>query len=507
MKRLVIITLLVVTTPTALQGYKLPNPKGPGLLSGDGYSASAGNTTTSVGQISTGQSSGQSASEDSSEHPHSTVATGASHNSLEPAVSGTEGFTLTGSSTGSGASLVSGTTSGSEVVINTGSSSGQGHFETPCKDGEIRHVDGSCIVPEITRKVFVVSVPKQTPQPSDSLPDIPPPRVDHNILFVRLPEGGVGPDPIVVPPPRQNNIVYVLSKNSQNGQRVIEVPAPPPSEPEIYFVNYDDGENPTLPGGVDLETALGSALEANGQVIAQGFGDNLTGSEGITGSIDIGNVAGGASETSAATFIDSNTGISVSGSASQGSQIGITTNGNTYSSSSQVSTSPASESIQSGGSVQGSQTSYTTSSASTASSFTTPSTISSGNTGSFQSGGISTGSQFAVTTADKSKVHHFHSSDAKSNPASYTTFHDSVCGKSCLPPLHGVDEEHLAMLGQSLQSTFSICDPIKHRKPRTISRDIDRYLGYMFRFQLLGMKTGLKTPDIDLRPQQPPRFS
>lgn len=208
------------------------------------------------------------------------------------------------------------------MSISTGLN-GQGSFEAPCKGGEVRHINGLCIVPEITRKVFVVSVPKQAPRPSDSLPDIPPPRVDHNILFVRLPEGGVGPDPIVVPPPRQDNIVYVLSKNSQNGQRVIEVPAPPPSEPEIYFVNYDDGENPTLPGGVDLQTALASALEANGQVITKGFGDSLAGPGGISGAIDIGNVASVATGTGEDTFTSSNTGVTVSVSGSQDSQTDV----------------------------------------------------------------------------------------------------------------------------------------------------------------------------------------
>lgn len=267
--------------------------------------------------------------------------------------------------------------------------SGQRIFETPCKEGEVRHIDGSCIVPEITRKVFVVSVPRQTPQLSDSLPDIPPPRVDHNILFVRLPEGGVGPAPIVVPPPRQDNIVYVLSKKSQNGQRVIEVPAPPPSEPEIYFVNYDDGENPTLPGGVDLQSALASALEANGQVIAEGFEDGLAGHGGISGVVDIGNVEG--------TFIGSNNGVATSGSTSQSSQTGGIITGNTYSTSSTISTSPVSGLIQSGGLSQGSQGGISQSishgSTSAAGSFTTAS-----NTGSFQPGGISTGSQLTVTT-------------------------------------------------------------------------------------------------------------
>ncbi|XP_042879566.1 uncharacterized protein LOC122257990 [Penaeus japonicus] len=141
------------------------------------------------------------------------------------------------------------------------------NLDAECQEGEVRHVDGSCVVPEITRKVFVFSVPKQQREPIDSIVDLPPPKVEHNILFVRLPEGGVGPEPIVVPPPRQENIIYVLNKQGEHGQRVIEVPAHPPSEPEIYFVNYEEGENPTLPGGLDLQTALGSAAEASGQLI------------------------------------------------------------------------------------------------------------------------------------------------------------------------------------------------------------------------------------------------
>ncbi|XP_063593714.1 uncharacterized protein LOC134770681 [Penaeus indicus] len=406
MKLLVLFAAIVATTSGALQGYNLPSPKESGLLAAHGHAANSGHSIGVSGQTSTGHSSGHSTSIHSAGRPHSTAfgsstlaasgnsAGSISHASPDTVVSGTAEFAVSGISAVSGASTSSGISSGSEVSISTGLS-GQGSFETPCKDGEVRHIDGSCIVPEITRKVFVVSVPRQAPRPTDSLPDVPPPRVDHNILFVRLPEGGVGPDPIVVPPPRQDNIVYVLSKNSQNGQRVIEVPAPPPSEPEIYFVNYDDGENPTLPNGVDLQSALASALEANGQVIAEGLGDSLAGSGGIGGAVGIGNVAGVTSGTGENTFTNSNTGASASGSTSQ---VGGTITGNTYSSPSTKSTAPISGLIQSGDHFQGTQgainPSNIHSSTSAAGSFTTA-----GNTGSFQSGGISTGSQFTVTTA------------------------------------------------------------------------------------------------------------
>ncbi|XP_042865373.1 pupal cuticle protein 36-like [Penaeus japonicus] len=122
---------------------------------------------------------------------------------------------------------------------------------TGCRDGEVLHVDGTCVIPEITRKVDILfNVPEQE-QVVGPPPSIPPPAVEHNILF-----------------------------------QVIEVPAPPQADPEIYFVNYQEGENPTLPLGVDLETALGSAAAAGGLV--------LGGTEGAGGEAGFGGVGGGA---------------------------------------------------------------------------------------------------------------------------------------------------------------------------------------------------------------------
>merc|ERR1712212_304009 len=119
-----------------------------------------------------------------------------------------------------------------------------GGFGVPaagCREGQILHVDGNCVEPIVTKKVFVYDVPQQQ-QPS-------------------------GPPP-VIPPPRQNNIVYILNKNDGLGeQRVIEVEAPPPSNPEVILVNYQEGENPILPIGVDLQTALNAATATGGQTI------------------------------------------------------------------------------------------------------------------------------------------------------------------------------------------------------------------------------------------------
>ncbi|XP_063593987.1 uncharacterized protein LOC134770991 [Penaeus indicus] len=178
-----------------------------------------------------------------------------------------------------GAGLLTGGAGGADL------GSGEGAI-TGCRDGEVLHVDGTCVTPEITRKVYLFTVPEQE-QSVGPPPSIPPPAVEHNILFVRLPEEGPAPEPIVLPPPRQNNIVYVLNKQDQQVQQVIEVPAQPQADPEIYFVNYQDGENPTLPIGVDLETALSSAAAAGGQV--------LGGLEGANGEAGFVGVTGGGS--------------------------------------------------------------------------------------------------------------------------------------------------------------------------------------------------------------------
>merc|ERR1712106_1099540 len=133
-----------------------------------------------------------------------------------------------------------------------------------CGEGEVLNVDGSCSRPVVTRNIFVYAAPEQ-PRPIRGPVEVPPPKVDYNIVFVRAPENNGAQDPIIVPPPQQRTLVYVLSKKPEDGgQRVIEVPAGPASNPEVYFVNYGPGENPQLPGGVNLQTALGAAATPGG---------------------------------------------------------------------------------------------------------------------------------------------------------------------------------------------------------------------------------------------------
>lgn len=134
-----------------------------------------------------------------------------------------------------------------------------------CPLGEIRNSDGSCGIPEVSRKIFVFAA-----QPSRSAPQYPSqsadPEVNIDVILVKTPNGVEGGDPIVVPPPEQRTVVYVLSKRPTAEQSVIEVPSAP-EEPEVYFVNYAEGENPSLPGGIDLQSALRQAAVTSGQNI------------------------------------------------------------------------------------------------------------------------------------------------------------------------------------------------------------------------------------------------
>jgi len=130
---------------------------------------------------------------------------------------------------------------------------------------------GGCVAPVVTRNIYVYAAPEQPATPPAPV-NVPPPKVDYNIVFVRSPEAQAAAEPIIVPPPQQRTLVYVLSKKQGGGQRIIEVPAGPASNPEVYFVNYGPGENPQLPGGVDLQSALGAAAQAPGSLGAGGFG-------------------------------------------------------------------------------------------------------------------------------------------------------------------------------------------------------------------------------------------
>uniref|UniRef100_A0A0P4VZ84 DUF243 domain-containing protein n=1 Tax=Scylla olivacea TaxID=85551 RepID=A0A0P4VZ84_SCYOL len=132
-----------------------------------------------------------------------------------------------------------------------------------CPQGQVVHADGSCVVPEVTRDLYVFSIPDTPRRPSKPLPTLPPPKVHEHVLFIRAPEGGHAAQPLLVPPPAQKSVVYILREESPDEEpRVIQAPEPPPAHPEVYFVNYEDGENPSLHGGLDLQQVLQTVTSA-----------------------------------------------------------------------------------------------------------------------------------------------------------------------------------------------------------------------------------------------------
>ncbi|XP_018027517.1 uncharacterized protein LOC108682788 [Hyalella azteca] len=136
-----------------------------------------------------------------------------------------------------------------------------------CGDGEVLNTDGTCGIPEVKRKIYVFAARPTLHKPIT--PKVPEPEVNIDVILVKAPVGTPGGKPIVVPPPEQKTVVYVLSKRPKVGQEIIEVPSVP-EEPEVYFVNYDDGDNPILPGGIDLQTALSQAAHAQGNLVEGG---------------------------------------------------------------------------------------------------------------------------------------------------------------------------------------------------------------------------------------------
>ncbi|XP_071543426.1 uncharacterized protein [Panulirus ornatus] len=139
-------------------------------------------------------------------------------------------------------------------------------FGEECGLGKVLHASGTCVTPSVSTDVYVFTAP-ETPQSLGPPPDIPVPKVEQRVLFIRVPEQGLAQDPIVVPPPQQKNIVYVLSKHQRQEPQIIHAPAPEQRIPEVYFVSYGKGDNPTLPYGEDLHSSLSSATSQGGDYI------------------------------------------------------------------------------------------------------------------------------------------------------------------------------------------------------------------------------------------------
>merc|ERR1719244_962751 len=139
-----------------------------------------------------------------------------------------------------------------------------------CQGGRIRDALGNCVEPIVTRKINLYHAPQASAR-FVAASRVPTPKVNYNYVFLRTNNAVVDNTPVVVPPAQQKTLVYLLNKDAgTHQQEVIEVQGSD-DEPEVFVVNYQDGVNQQLPGGIDLRTAL-SQSQSVAPVIDAGAG-------------------------------------------------------------------------------------------------------------------------------------------------------------------------------------------------------------------------------------------
>ncbi|KAF2366947.1 protein of unknown function DUF243 [Trinorchestia longiramus] len=147
----------------------------------------------------------------------------------------------------------------------------------PCPKGLEITIHGKCVVPAVSQDLFLFKAPSYKVHNKKAFFNHKP-KVHFNLVFIRAPTyENHQTKPIVVPPPKQQTLVYLLSKKPHGfKQDVIEVPLDP-AKPEVFFVDYKDGDNPVLPGGIDLKTALSQAAGPSDIIVGseQGIGGGL----------------------------------------------------------------------------------------------------------------------------------------------------------------------------------------------------------------------------------------
>ncbi|MCL4167151.1 UNVERIFIED_CONTAM: hypothetical protein GTU68_024413, partial [Idotea baltica] len=145
--------------------------------------------------------------------------------------------------------------------------SGDGNVK--CTLRQVIDESGACVDATVSKTIFLYESPFPDYEEDLPAPKVPKPKLDVNYVFVRTPQQPPAPDPVVVPPPQQRTLVYVLTKNGQKEQQVIEVPTRPGQPPDVFYVNYNEGDNPLLAGGLTLREVL-AHKRRQGQVIRGG---------------------------------------------------------------------------------------------------------------------------------------------------------------------------------------------------------------------------------------------
>ena len=121
-------------------------------------------------------------------------------------------------------------------------------------EGETKQRNGSCAPAEVTRKISLHSAPKILENGLQGMHSNP--KLHYNFVVVKVPKADENSKHPVVPPPQQKTHIFVLNKETESeNQEYINTPSQH-VESKVFFINYKEGDNPDLPGGIKLQEAL-----------------------------------------------------------------------------------------------------------------------------------------------------------------------------------------------------------------------------------------------------------
>jgi len=191
---------------------------------------------------------------------------------------------------GGGGAVAVGGGGGAVAVGGGGAGVGGITFGDGCPAGQVM-TGGSCQAAQITKNIYLYAGQEAQAAAAGKAIIKANPKVHLNYVFVKSAGSVAASAPVVVPPPKQKTLVYVLNRRVAAGKGEVINLDSKPTKPQVYFVNYEEGDTADLPGGVSLQEALSQSVQ-QGQTI-QGSAGSGGGSIG-GGAIGGGAIGGGA---------------------------------------------------------------------------------------------------------------------------------------------------------------------------------------------------------------------
>lgn len=149
-----------------------------------------------------------------------------------------------------------------EYANNNSHQRGEKRGQKQCNKGYMANMLGKCVKPHVRRDVYFFSQPA-VPPIRYSKHELPEPKVNLNYVFLHTAGSVQRPQPLVAPAAKQRTLIFLLNKQSDLiTQDILDVPSAL-DEPAVFFVNYKEGDNLQLPGGLDLETVLSEDSKSN----------------------------------------------------------------------------------------------------------------------------------------------------------------------------------------------------------------------------------------------------